>query len=116
MNKQRQAELKQAYKLNPPPMGIFAVRHIDSGKAMIGSSLNVEGILNRHRFNLNFGKHANRGLQDDWRKFGEARFSFEVLEVVEPRDDPAFDAKAELEKALQRWQQTFPPGSVNSYL
>lgn len=116
MNKERQAELKLAYKMSPPPMGIFAIRHIDSGKALIGSSLNVNGILNRHRFDLNFGKHANRALQDDWRKFGETGFAFEVLTVLEPRDEPSFDAKAELEKALKQWQQTYLPGATNSYL
>lgn len=116
MNKERQAELKLAYKLNPPAMGIFAIRHIASDKAMIGLSNNVDGILNRHRFNLNFGKHGNRALQEDWLRFGATGFSFDVLEVVEVRDDPAFDSKAELEKALQRWQQTYPPGAANSYL
>jgi hypothetical protein len=116
MNKERQAELKLAYKLNPPAMGIFAIKHIANGKAMIGSSRNVDGILNRHRFNLNFGKHPNRGLQDDWRAFGEKSFSFEVLELVEQRDDPTFDAAVELEKALCRWQEAFPQGAINSYL
>ena len=115
MNKQRQAELKLAYKMNPPAMGIFAIRHIKTGKALVGSSRNVDGILNRHRFNLHFGKHPNRSLQDDWHKFGEKSFSFELLEVLVPRDDPAFDVETELGRALVRWQQTFPPGDANSY-
>jgi hypothetical protein len=116
MNKERQAELKLAYKLNPPAMGIFVIKHIASGKAMIGSSRNVDGILNRHRFNLNFGKHPIRALQEDWRKFGESGFVFDVLEVVKQRDDPAFDGDAELQQALLRWQQSYPPGTASSYL
>lgn len=116
MSKERQAELKLAYKLNPPSMGIFAVRHVGTDKAMIGGSRNVSGILNRHRFDLKLGKHSNRALQGDWRASGEPGFAFEVLELVKPREDPDFDCDAALAEALQRWQQKFPPGAANSYL
>lgn len=116
MDKQRQAELKLAYKLSGPPMGIFAIRQLATGRAMIGSSRNVDGILNRHRFNLRLGKHPNRILQADWLASGESGFVFEVLETIKMQDDPAFDCDAELSSALLRWQIQYAPGAANSYL
>lgn len=104
MDKARRGELKQAYKLAPPPMGIYAVRHRASGRLLLGKSTNLTGALNRHRMELKLGSHRNHALMRDWREYGEAAFVFEVLERIEESTNPDFDYAAELERRLKAWQ------------
>ncbi|MGK5068914.1 GIY-YIG nuclease family protein [Janthinobacterium sp. AD80] len=96
MDKTQQAALKAAYRQQPPPLGIIALRHLPSGRALLDSSRNAPGMLNRHRFELNLGKHRNAALQADWRRDGAAAFRCEVIDTLKLPDDPAFDADAEL--------------------
>ncbi|MDN2677457.1 GIY-YIG nuclease family protein [Janthinobacterium sp. SUN033] len=96
MDKTRQATLKAHYRQLPPPLGIIALRHLPSGRTLLDSSRNAPGMLNRHRFELNLGKHRNALLQADWRRDGAAAFSCAVIDTLKLPDDPAFDADAEL--------------------
>ena len=113
MDKTRQATLKAHYRQQPPPLGIIALRHLPSGQTLLECSRNAPGSLNRHRFELNLGKHRNAALQADWRRDGAAAFSCEIIDTVTPSDDPAFDADAELDAllALHRvlWQEQGQP-------
>jgi hypothetical protein len=43
-----------------PPMGIYAIRVRTSGHLLLGVSRNVHAALNRARFELRMGKHADR--------------------------------------------------------
>ncbi|MGK5028174.1 GIY-YIG nuclease family protein [Janthinobacterium sp. DSP2-3-3] len=96
MDKTRQATLKAHYRQQPPPLGIIALRHLPSGRTLLECSRNAPGMLNRHRFELNLGKHRNAQLQADWRRDGAAAFSCEIIDTVTLPDDPAFDTDAEL--------------------
>lgn len=116
MSRPRQAQLKSEYKQNPPAMGVFAIRNLESGRTLLGRSTNLPGILNRHRFELRQGKHHNAALMADWRRLGEAGFGFEVLDTLVPSSDPAFDAMGELELLLDMHQEQCPRGSALSYL
>ena len=89
-------EALRAYKENPPPMGVFAVRNIVDGKAFVGSAPNLPGRLNRERFDLEMGSHRDREMQADWDRLGEEGFTFEALDTLEPSDDPAADTAEEL--------------------
>lgn len=63
--------------------GIYAIRHVDSGKIYIGSAVNFFNRWRGHRFHLNRGTHSNRRLQGAWNKYGSDAFVFEILEVIE---------------------------------
>lgn len=84
-----------------PPMGIYAIRSRAGELFVLGASRNVHAALNRARFELRMGSHAERRLQAEWRRGGEAGLVFEVLELVKQRDDPAFDYAAELRALAQ---------------
>lgn len=99
--------LQREYKQTPPPMGVYAIRNTVDGKVLIGTSPNLPGILNRHRFTLEMGSHTNRALQADWNRFGEGAFAFETLDVLEPSDDPGFDPADDLEALLAMWIERF---------
>jgi hypothetical protein len=74
-------------------MGIFQVRNTINGRVLIGKSLNIDGILNRHRFALRQGLHSNKTLQTEWLEHGSENFTFEILDILAPSDDPSRDAE-----------------------
>lgn len=116
MERARRKELTQNYKLTHPPMGIYAIRNLVTGRVLVEQSANLPGTINRHRTELKLGTHRNKALMDDWRVHGEVNFAFEVLEKVEQRPEPDFDYKAELIRLLAIWRMHVPPGSTTSYL
>ena len=111
----RRRELTRLYKESPPAAGVYALRNLDDGRLWLGASLNAAGALNRLRFELDRGAHRNRVLQQDWARLGAARFSFEVIDTVKPKDDPAFDLKAELTQLLQLWRTELAPALATGY-
>lgn len=101
---ERRKALKLAYKLTPPPMGLFAIRNQATGRLLVATSLNLTASINRHRMELQRGVHRHRDLMGDWREYGEAQFAFEVLERLDPPDDPGFDPVAALEARIAAWR------------
>jgi len=108
-------EIHQEYKERVKPCGVFQVKNIANGKVLLGSSLNLEGPLNSHRFMLKIGSHTNKALQKDWDEFGPDRFIFEILEVVKVSDDPNFNLKEELTLLEQIWLQRLQPFGERGY-
>ncbi|WP_375769227.1 GIY-YIG nuclease family protein [Archangium gephyra] len=106
----RRAELKRAYKEKPPPMGVYAVRNHANGKVLVGSSVNLPGILNRTRFALSTGCYRTHpALQEDWNRYGADSFSFEVLDVLPPTEEPRADPKEELSVLEALWLERLRP-------
>jgi hypothetical protein len=108
-------ELQREYKERQKPAGIFQVRNLANGKILLGSSLNLEGPLNSHKFMLKIGRHRNEALQQDWDKFGERKFVFEVIEVVKVKDDPNFNVSDELSLLEQIWLEKLRPFGDKGY-
>jgi hypothetical protein len=48
--------------------GIYAIRHVESGKMYIGSAKDFAERWNGHRKDLRRGRHPNRHLQNAWDK------------------------------------------------
>jgi hypothetical protein len=110
MAKSRQ-DITREYKGRPVSAGIFQIRNRANGKILLGSSLNLDGPLNRHRFMLTTGMHPVESLQADWKKFGPDSFEFEILEVARVTDDPNFNLEDELTLLEQIWfERTEPVG------
>ena len=61
----------------------------------------MQAALNRARFELGMGKHADRVLQAEWHRSGVEGLAFEVLELVTEREDAGFDYASEL-KSLEQ--------------
>jgi hypothetical protein len=91
----RKARIRQ-YKETPPPAGVFRVRNTATRKSLVGSSSNLPGALNRHRFQLERGSHPSKELQADWNALGSEAFTFEVLDQLKPSDKPDYDPSADL--------------------
>ena len=103
------AELKRQYKEAIPQMGVFAVRNRANGKILLGASLNLPGMLNRTRFQLQMGVHPNTALQRDWTDGGPDGFSFEVLDELKPVATPGHDYTEDLRTLESLWLDKLQP-------
>lgn len=105
----RQRELKKAYKQTIQPMGIMQIKNEANGKVFIVSSLNLNGVANKHRFQLRMGSHINRELQQDWDKYGAENFSFEIIDRLEPKEDTEYDYREDLKTLEDLWLEKLKP-------
>jgi hypothetical protein len=101
----RRKELKEQYKQRTIVMGVFQIKNTVNGRVFLGSSLNMHGMLDRHKFQLTMNSHVCEDLQKDWKAMGESAFLFEVLETLETRDDapPDYDYGEDLAILEQIW-------------
>lgn len=111
----KRKELHREYKGRVKPAGVYQVKNIVNGRVLLGSSLNLEGPLNRHKFMLKIGSHTNKALQKDWNEFGPDVFVFEVLEEVKMKDDPNFNLKDELTLLEMIWLEKLQPVGEGGY-
>lgn len=65
----------------PARAGIYAIVHIDSGRRYVGSAMDVRRRWWTHQNRLRRGRHDCHHLQRAWRKYGEAAFRIEVIEL-----------------------------------
>jgi hypothetical protein len=108
-------DIKREYKERKKQAGVFQVKNTLNGKVLLGSSLNLDGPLNSHRFMLTIGRHRNEALQKEWKEYGPAAFVFEVLEVVQQKDDPDFNMSDELTLIEQIWIEKLQPFGERGY-
>ena len=112
----RQTELKNEYKQTKRPMGVYQIRNQVNGKVFIGRSLDLPGILNRHKFELTMGSHRNKALQGEWREFGAEKFLFEILDELKPaREGPHHDDQEDLAALEALWLDKLLPYGDRGY-
>ena len=108
-------EMIREYKERRKPAGVFQVKNTANGKVLLGSSLNLEGSLNKHKFMLSIGQHRNKAMQEDWREYGPDKFVFEILEVVKVEDDENINLGDELTLLEQIWMEEIQPFGERGY-
>ena len=106
-------DLIREYKETPRPMGVFQIRNLKNEKVFVGSSINLDGIFNRHRFALNAGSFLSQKLQKDWNEAGAENFAFEILEELTLREN--LDIKKELEFLEDLWLDNLQPYGERGY-
>jgi hypothetical protein len=114
MNKENKRK-KQEYKQTHKAMGVFLIRNIVTDKVFLAAGLDLEGVINRHKFQLTIGKHPNLGLQADWNILGSTNFSFEILDQMEPPGDPRLDRGEELAFMETMWLEKLKPFGDRGY-
>ena len=108
-------DIHREYKERVKPSGIYQIKNMANGKVLLGSSLNLEGPLNRHKFMLKIGSHPNKSLQKDWDELGPEQFVFEILEEVKVIDSPNFNLNDELTLLEEIWLEKLQPFGERGY-
>ena len=67
----------------PHASGVYVIQCLASGKMYIGSSVDIADRLFRHRSQLRRGINPNHHLQAAFTTYGEATFTFSVLEFTD---------------------------------
>lgn len=111
----RKKELKKEYKQSQLPMGVYQIRNLVNDKILVDATLNLPGMLNRHKFQLEMGGHQNKTLQAEWREFGATSFAFEILDELTPREDPAHDYRIDLAFLEELWLAQLQPYGDRGY-
>lgn len=109
-------ELKDEYKRMKFRIGVFQIRNKANGKIFIGSSSDLVAIWNRYKFQLNAGMHQNTDLQNDWKKYGEEQFSYEIVDEIKQDDTKETDyvkEARELERLIIEERQPFDDKGYN---
>ena len=64
--------------------GVYRITNLKNGKSYVGSSVDVNYRMSRHRHELRKGIHINKHLQAAWNKYGRSCFEFQLLLNCEP--------------------------------
>lgn len=110
----RRKEWIELYKQARKAAGVYGVRNLETGRLLLGSSVNLHGPLNRHRSELRNGSHRCADLQADWNRLGEDAFSFEILDRV-PDGVDGLERDEALKQLEQKWLAACAPGSEACY-
>ncbi len=106
-------EIKMQYKLQPTTAGVYQIKNNANGRFLLGSSLNLHGPWNRHKFALTTGGHSNKALQADWNAYGADQFSFDILATV--KEDPDVHPSDALKLLEEEWTKNLDPYGEQGY-
>jgi len=113
-------ELKMNYKNTPKKMGVYQIKNQINGKVFVGSSMNLESRINRHKFELKWGSEGNEQLLHDWKEHGPENFTFDVLEYLKPEDGKDISEhyqtyKKKVEEMEEKWLNQMQPYGERGY-
>lgn len=98
----RKQILKQMARETKIEAGIYLVRNVKNGKILIMSTPDLKTI-NGKKAQMVMGSFPNALLQADLDRFGPEAFEYEILEVLEPKEEGYFNIKDELKKLESKW-------------
>jgi len=96
--------LIREYKEARRPMGVFQVRNVQDGRVYVGTSVDLPSMLNRQRAQLRMGAHPDKVLQADWQALGPDAFTLDILDTLDPPDEPGYDPAADLRTLEELWR------------
>ena len=110
----RRKELIQQYKEMKTEAGVYQIKNTKNQKVLVVSTPNLK-TMNGKPMMLCMGGHKNEKLQEEWNKFGEKAFVFEVLEVLKEKEEGYFDKTGELKKLEKKWLEKLQPYGERGY-
>jgi group I intron endonuclease len=120
MDKSRQTQLRREYKEAKRPAGVYRIKNEKNGRIFIGSSINVNARINRHKqsfalldsFSDNFEIPS---MVADVKTYGLENFTFEVLETLDGEYDTDDALKEDLKLLEQLWLEKCNPFGNKGY-
>jgi len=67
--------------------GIYIIRNILTNDCYVGSAVNLRRRAQKHIRELNYKRHHSIILQNSWNKNGDINFVFEIVEIVENKQN-----------------------------
>lgn len=110
----RKKELKQMYKDMKTVGGVYQIKNTINQKVFVLTTPNLK-TMNGKRLELQTGGNLNSELQAEWNQFGEEAFVFEVLEVMEDKEEPGFNPKEALKILESKWLEILQPYGERGY-
>lgn len=86
MDAAKKRELRNAYKEQPIMGGIYRVQCEGNQRAWIRSARNLEGQRNKYEFAMSIHSCPEPWMRAEWEQYGEASFSFTVLETLTKKE------------------------------
>lgn len=110
----RKQELKRQYKEMKTEAGVYQIRNTVNNKVFVIGTPNLK-TMNGRRIGLENGGHVNPRLQAEINQFGHDAFVFEILEVLEEKEEGFFDLRDELKKLEAKWIKKLQPFGDKGY-
>ena len=110
----RRKELIRQYKEIKIEAGVYQIKNTKNQKVFVTSTPNLK-TMNGKPMMLRGGVHKNKKLQEEWNKFGEEAFVFEVLEALKEKEEGYFDKTGELKELEKKWLEKLQPYGENGY-
>lgn len=79
--------MQTIYGTHANQSGIYRIINTKNGRIYIGSTRRFKGRAKSHRADLEANRHKNTYLQNDFNKCGTECFIFEVLEVIDSKEE-----------------------------
>ena len=108
-------QMKKNYQQTPRAIGVFLIRNNLNDKVFLAAGVDLNGLINRHRFQLTNGSHTNKQLQADWNELGDNNFAFEIVDELSPQTDAEVDLRAEVEFLEKLWLEKLQPFGERGY-
>ncbi|EHQ90187.1 GIY-YIG nuclease family protein [Desulfosporosinus youngiae] len=89
-------------------IGVYQITNNINNKVYIGRSNDIERRWKDHIRQLNKGTHNNQGLQNDWNKYGEGNFAFEIIKLCDEKELKY----EELDQIFTAWHELYNVPSI----
>lgn len=106
------AQLKRDFKEKQPVMGVYEIKVLTIDKCFVGYATDLNARFNRHKFDLKFGSHRNRELQQLWNSKGKSTFQFTIIDELNHDKNSDNDPKEELKLLLELWIEKLKKKSI----
>ena len=100
-------EINRALKEVLPPMGVYVIRDKEHNRTYLGSNKNMRAIFNRHRMELETHIHTIKELQAAYDKSAYNAITFEVIDMLDPKEEKGYDYTEDLQTLEELWCNKF---------
>jgi hypothetical protein len=113
--KARRKELVEEYRRTGPEAGVYRLVNRQTGKALVGSALNLGSMSGKLDFARKTGgiSALDRKVWPDARQYGVEAFELEILEVLEVRPEMTqTEIRTDLTALEELWRERFDPAQL----
>ncbi len=105
MDPKSRKELINAYKNKPAVGGVYCIECSGSGRRLLKSTVDMEGIKNRFAFAMSINSCPDPAISADWAQYGGSSLTFTVLEELKKTEAQSQkEFRDDVKTLLELWQ------------